>query len=62
MSERGACNGLIVAGLIVTLIGVAIIATHTFRIPREWATLGVGLALLAAGLVRRGLGRRPQRS
>jgi hypothetical protein len=61
MNERCAGHGLIVAGLIVTLIGAAIIATRTFQLPREWATLGVGLALLVAGLVRRRR-RLPQRS
>ena len=61
MRERPACNGLIVAGLVVTLIGAAIIVTHTFRLPREWTTLGVGLVLLMAGLARRRL-RRPEGS
>jgi hypothetical protein len=57
MNGRCAGSGLIVAGLIVTLIGAAIVATRTFQLPREWTTLGVGLVLLAAGLVRRSLNR-----
>ena len=54
-------NGLMLAGLIVTLIGLAIVATRTFHIPREWTTVGVGVALLAAGAARRML-RRPDAS
>ena len=61
MAQRGACNGLIVAGLIVTLIGLAVVITRTYHIPREWTTVGVGLALLAAGVARRML-RRPDAS
>jgi hypothetical protein len=60
-SPRCSGNGLILAGLIVTLIGLAIVATRTFHIPREWTTVGVGLALLAAGAARRAL-RRPDAS
>ena len=52
-APRCSGNGLILAGLIVTLIGLAIVATRTFHIPREWTTVGVGLALLAAGAARR---------
>ena len=52
-SRRCSGNGLILAGLIVTLIGLAIVATRTFHIPREWVTVGVGFALLAAGAARR---------
>jgi hypothetical protein len=55
MDRRCSGNGLIVAGLIVTLIGVGIVAVRALQIPREWATVGVGLALLAAGLLRRAL-------
>jgi hypothetical protein len=58
MAHRCSGNGLILAGLIVTLIGLAIVLTRTFHIPREWTTVGVGLALLVAGVARRAL-RRP---
>jgi hypothetical protein len=57
MATRCTGNGLILAGLIVTLIGLAIVLTRTFQIPREWTTLGVGVALLAAGVARRALRR-----
>lgn len=55
MNGRCRGNGLIIAGLIVTLVGLAVVATRTFQIPREWTTVGVGLALLAAGVARRAL-------
>jgi hypothetical protein len=53
MTQRCAGNGLIVAGLIVTLIGLGIVLVRTLAIPREWTTLMIGLALLLAGAVRR---------
>ena len=53
MAERRACNGLIIAGVIVTLIGLAVVAARVYQIPREWTTVGVGLALLVAGVARR---------
>ena len=56
-SPRCSGNGLILAGLIVIVIGLAIVATRTFHIPREWTTVGVGAALLAAGAARRMLRR-----
>jgi hypothetical protein len=46
---------LIVAGLIVTLIGLGIVLVRTLAIPREWTTLMIGLALLLAGALRRAL-------
>jgi len=53
MTQRCSGNGLIVAGLIVTLIGLAVVVTRAYHIPREWTTVGVGVALLAAGAARR---------
>jgi hypothetical protein len=48
------------AGLIVTLVGLAVALTATFGILRHWTTVGVGLALLAAGAARAALrDRRP---
>ena len=44
--------GLMLAGLIVTLVGFAVALTATFGIPRHWTTVGVGVALLVAGAVR----------
>jgi hypothetical protein len=48
------------AGVIVTLVGLAVALTHSFEIPRYWITVGVGVALLVAGAGRAALGgRRP---
>jgi len=58
MAQRCSGNGLILAGIIVTLIGLAVVVTRTYQIPREWTTVAVGVVLLAAGLARRAL-RRP---
>ena len=61
MATRCRGNGLIIAGVIVTLVGLAVVVTRTYHIPREWTTVGIGVALLAAGTVRRML-RRPDAS
>ena len=57
MAERRAGNRLIIAGVIVALIGLAVVAARAYQIPREWTTVGVGLALLVAGAARRMLRR-----
>jgi hypothetical protein len=51
------CGGdrLIMAGAIVTLVGLGVVLIRTMAVPREWTTVLVGLALVAAGLVRRAL-------
>jgi hypothetical protein len=55
MIQRCAANGLIAAGLVVTVIGLGMVLVRVLDIPREWTTLLVGLALLLAGVVRRAL-------
>jgi hypothetical protein len=60
MNRRCAGNGLLLAGMIVTLVGLAVALTATLGIPRHWTTVGVGLALLAAGVVRRALHPRDE--
>jgi hypothetical protein len=60
MNRRCAGNGLLLAGTIVTLVGLGIALAVALGIPRHWTPVGVGLALLAAGAVRRALGRREQ--
>lgn len=55
MTRRCGGNGLILAGVIVTLVGLGVVLVRTLAVPREWVTVLVGLALLAAGLVRRAL-------
>ena len=60
MACRRSGSGLMLAGLIVTLVGLAVALTHTFEIPRHWTTVAVGVVLLAAGAVRAALrDRRP---
>lgn len=60
MNRRCAGNGLLLAGMIVTLVGLAVALTTTLGIPRHWTTVGVGLALLATGVVRRALRPRDE--
>jgi hypothetical protein len=55
MTRRCSGNGLLLAGVIVTLVGLGIVLTRALAIPREWTTVLVGLALLAAGAARRAL-------
>jgi hypothetical protein len=58
MSRRCGGNGLFLAGLIVTAVGLMVALTATLQIPRYWTTVGVGIALLIAGAARRALGPR----
>jgi drug/metabolite transporter (DMT)-like permease len=44
-------NRLILAGLIVTLVGLFIVIRHEMAIPSYWNPLLVGIALLVAGVV-----------
>jgi hypothetical protein len=60
MNRRCAGNGLLLAGMIVTLVGLAVALTATLGIPRHWTTVGVGLALLATGVVRGALRPRDE--
>ena len=60
MDRRCGGLGLMLAGLIVTVVGLGVVMIRTFEIPREWTPVLVGLALLAAGAIRRGLGGRPE--
>ena len=57
MERRCSGLGLMAAGAIVTLVGLMIAITITFGVPRHWTVFMVGVALLVAGAVRRGLGR-----
>jgi hypothetical protein len=57
MACRRSGFGLMVAGAIVTLVGLAAVLMHTFAIPREWTTVIVGVALLGAGVARAALRR-----
>jgi mannose/fructose/N-acetylgalactosamine-specific phosphotransferase system component IIC len=55
-------NGLIVAGTIVTVVGLGIVLIKVFQVPEYWVPLMVGLGLLAMGLVRRATSGRSARS
>ena len=50
-------NGLITAGVIVTLVGLMIVIVRELHIPRHWVPLLVGVALIVAGVLMRS--RRP---
>jgi len=41
------------AGLIVTLVGLGIVLVRALHVPGYWTPLLVGVALLVAGAVRR---------
>ena len=49
------------AGAIVTIVGLAVAMTHALHIPGYWTTVAVGIALLAGGAIRAVAGgqRRP---
>jgi hypothetical protein len=55
MNRRCGANGLLLAGVIVTLVGLGVVLVRTLGVPREWTTVRVGLALMGAGLARRAL-------
>jgi len=42
------------AGLVVTLVGLGIVMVRTLQVPGYWIPLGVGVALLVAGALSRG--------
>ncbi len=45
------------AGVIVTGLGLALIVGETLHLPRHWQTVAVGLVLLGAGALRRAMRR-----
>lgn len=60
MNRRRRGYGLLLAGTIVTLVGLGVAVGAALGIPRHWTTVAVGLALLAAGAVSRALGPRDE--
>jgi hypothetical protein len=62
--EAGRCGpgriagGLMLAGVLVILIGLGIVAVRTLDLPRYWTPVAVGAALLAAGALLRVTQRR----
>lgn len=55
MARRCGSNGLMIAGVLVTLVGLGIVLIRTLEIPREWTPVLVGVALIVAGAARRAL-------
>ncbi len=51
-------NKLMLAGLIVTLIGLFIVIRHEMGIPSYWTPLLVGIALLLGGVIWSMLSRK----
>ncbi|MGH7388193.1 MAG: hypothetical protein ACREM3_01875 [Candidatus Rokuibacteriota bacterium] len=51
MSQRTAGRGLMVAGTLVTIVGLGIVAMRTLDVPRYWMPVIVGVALFVAGVV-----------
>lgn len=52
MTRRCAGTGLMVAGLIVTLVGLAAALTAAVEIPPYWTTALIGAALFSIGALR----------
>ena len=51
VSQRTAGRGLMIAGALVTIVGLGIVAMRTLDVPRHWLPVIVGLALFVAGVV-----------
>jgi hypothetical protein len=53
MSRAGrmAGRGLMVAGAIVTAVGIGVVLMKTLRLPGYWMPLIVGIGLLVAGVI-----------
>jgi hypothetical protein len=47
-------NALILAGVIVLIVGLTIALVRTLHLPGHWIPVGVGVALIVVGLLRRG--------
>lgn len=51
MRGAGIPRGLMLAGFILTLVGLVIVVTNVLALPRYWTPLLVGLTLLVIGAV-----------
>ena len=58
MRTDGIAAGLMLAGLLVILVGLAVVAVRTFELPRYWTPVAVGAPLLIAGAALRATQRR----
>jgi len=52
MARCGSGSGLMMAGAIVTVIGLLVAAVEVAAIPRYWMTFVVGVGLLGLGALR----------
>jgi mannose/fructose/N-acetylgalactosamine-specific phosphotransferase system component IIC len=52
MADRSG-NGLLVAGMILTVVGFCIVLIKVWHVPAYWVPLMAGLALIVMGLIRR---------
>ena len=52
MADRSG-NALILAGIILSVIGLCIVLIRVWHVPAYWVPLMAGLGLLVMGLVRR---------
>ena len=58
MESRSRCfggNGLMFAGLIVVLIGLAVVLMRTVELPSYWTPVVVGAVLFLIGAARRAI-------
>jgi hypothetical protein len=55
-------NKLMLAGLIVTLVGLFIIIKHEMGLPSHWTPLLVGIGLLIAGAIWSMMSRKSKTS
>jgi hypothetical protein len=51
MTDRSG-RGLMMAGLIVTFIGLCIVLIRVLRVPEYWVPLMVGVGIFLLGLIR----------
>ena len=55
MADRSG-NGLLVAGMILSVVGLCIVLIKVWHVPPYWVPLMAGLALIFMGLIRRLVG------
>ncbi len=55
MTDRSG-NGLLVAGMILSVIGLCIVLIKVWHVPAYWVPLMAGLALIFMGIIRRLVG------
>ena len=58
MEHRAWGGGLMLAGLIVSLVGIVVIMVRVWQVPGYWIPLAVGVGLMLLGAIRRTAGWR----